>query len=46
VGKLGLFKLGARTVLIWTDDNARVVGTIRTKTASPSTICALWRESG
>jgi hypothetical protein len=46
VGKLGLYTLGARTVLIWTDDDARVLGTIRSKTASPRTICGLWRESG
>jgi hypothetical protein len=44
-GKLHLGKLGARTVLIWSDDSERVVGTIRTKTASTKRICGLWREA-
>ena len=45
-GWLGLYRRDARTLLIWTDNDARVLGEIRTTTASPKTLCALWREAG
>jgi hypothetical protein len=45
-GWLGLYKRRTRTLLIWTDNEALVVGTIHTRTASTSTLCGLWRESG
>jgi hypothetical protein len=46
LGWLGLYRRHARTLLIWTDNDALVVGTIRTRTASSKTLCGLWRESG
>jgi hypothetical protein len=46
LGWLGLYRRHARTLLIWTDIDALVVGEIRTRTASTKTLCGLWRESG
>jgi hypothetical protein len=46
LGWLGLYRRPSRTLLIWTDNDALVVGEIRTRTASSKTLCGLWRESG
>ena len=42
-GRIWFGRDGRRTVLIWTNDSDRIVGTIRSTGSRPDEVCAIWR---
>ncbi len=42
-GRIWFGREGRRTVLIWTNDNDRIVGTIRATGSRAEEVCAIWR---
>ena len=42
-GRIWFGRDGRRTVLIWTNDSDRIVGTIRATGSRPDEVCAIWR---